>query len=261
MTKVLSGVFLLLQALKAAPWCPLSTLWRHCTTRCPWSRWTTSSTGCVRAAAKLTPKPWRVRLVPRSTPALQSQINQCDVSLQSCPASLTPRVSRLSTVLSVLCPPPGLRRPCSRPVRTCGVSVESIRTEADYRQSTLKTVIRLIGNLIISALACFNLMGCCDFVFQMAVSPPVPCPALALPPLSRRAPPSTSPSTIKQKHREFWVISWETWGGKCAFHPHTHDLLTCVLSKCWEKLLVSLASGAKPRLHPNLPTILCTDAR
>lgn len=49
-----------LQGSKATPWCPLSTRWRRCTTRSRWSRWTSSSTRCVRAAARPTPKPWKV---------------------------------------------------------------------------------------------------------------------------------------------------------------------------------------------------------
>eukprot|EP00063_Salmo_salar_P005390 XP_013980225.1 PREDICTED: inositol hexakisphosphate and diphosphoinositol-pentakisphosphate kinase 1 isoform X18 [Salmo salar] len=44
-------------ALKAAPWCPLSTHWRRCTTRCPSSRWTSSSMLCVRTAAMPTLRP------------------------------------------------------------------------------------------------------------------------------------------------------------------------------------------------------------
>lgn len=55
-----------LQGLKAAPWCPLSTRWRRCTTRSHWSRWTSSSTTCVRAAVRPTPKLWKVgRLMNR----------------------------------------------------------------------------------------------------------------------------------------------------------------------------------------------------
>lgn len=50
--------------------------------------------------------------------------NTCCVSLQCCPACLTLRANRLSTVLSVLCPLPTLRHPCARQVRKCGVSVE-----------------------------------------------------------------------------------------------------------------------------------------
>lgn len=55
------AVFLsLLQALKAARWCPLSTHWRRCTTCSHWSRWKSFSAGCVRAAVRPTPKPWTV---------------------------------------------------------------------------------------------------------------------------------------------------------------------------------------------------------
>lgn len=40
------------QGLKVAPWCPPSIHWRHCTTRCPSSRWTSSSPRCVRTEAR-----------------------------------------------------------------------------------------------------------------------------------------------------------------------------------------------------------------
>ncbi|XP_061533837.1 inositol hexakisphosphate and diphosphoinositol-pentakisphosphate kinase 2 isoform X5 [Phycodurus eques] len=46
-----------MEVSKAARWSPLSTRWRRCTTCSPSSRWTSSSTQCVRAAARPTPRP------------------------------------------------------------------------------------------------------------------------------------------------------------------------------------------------------------
>lgn len=141
------------------------------------------------------------------------------------------------------------------------------RTSYLYMNTTVrfKEVVRVTSNQIISTSACFNLIGCWDFVFQMAVSPPVPCPALAPPPLSQRAPPLTSPSMTKWKSVRNSGL--ENVGRMCLSSTHAHKWAAdlCVYQSVhefcgqWENLLLllfSLSSGTKQALHRNLPTIL-----
>lgn len=113
------------------------------------------------------------------------------------------------------------------------------RTSYLYMNTTvrLKEVVRLTSNQIISTSACVHLIGCWDFIFQRAVSPPVPCPAPAPPPLSPRAPPLTSPLTTKRKSARNPGLG--NVGRMClsSTHARTHtrtwaaDL--CVLKCSW----------------------------
>lgn len=111
-----------------------------------------------------------------------------------------------------------------------------------YMNTTVrfKEVVRLTSNQIISTSACFNLIGCWDFVFQTAVSPPVPCPALAPPPLSQRAPPLISPSMTKRKSARNSALG--NVGRLClsSTHARTHartHMLICVFIKVFMNLV------------------------
>lgn len=61
-------ISLLPQALKDAPWCPPSILWRRCTTHCLWNRLASSSPACARTRGIHTLGPPEVRHTNRHTP-------------------------------------------------------------------------------------------------------------------------------------------------------------------------------------------------
>lgn len=218
--RLFSVVFLLLQALKAAPWCPLSILWRHCTTHFPSSRWTISSTGCVRAAAKLTSKPWRVKISLHFAFDARQHLNVKYKHLLCISAVLSSLFDSQSqsSLYSPQCPlsssgsETSLRPPSQKVWRECGIALHICiwTPQSDFKKWSDWPVIRLLVHQ--HALIWLD-TGILSFRWQYTLQCCVqrwsvlPChrellPWLHLQRLNRKVP---------------GILGWDMWE-ECAFH-------------------------------------------